>query len=156
MEPLHAVSLSPFALAFFGAALLVTLAVLAAWDCECRRLPNQWTALLFLQAVGWSLAAGREAAILGGAVWAGVYLAAGLRGGIGGGDVKLAAGLGTLVGVFSVPLVLLASAGASLLALCEFGIRRVCVGASGRGGTLAHGPHMIAAAVASCAGFVLL
>jgi leader peptidase (prepilin peptidase) / N-methyltransferase len=130
-----------------AAVVLVWLAALSCYDLAQRRLPNALTlpgaaAILLVCA-----AAGRGApALLGAVALAAVYLLVHLvdPAGMGGGDVKLAIGLGGLSGYFGAGAWLLAALGAPVLtALAATLCRRR---------TLPHGPSMCLAT----AGAVLL
>jgi len=86
------------------------LAALTVCDLRTHRLPNLLTgpgAAAILAAA--ALAGAGGAAALGAAALAGVYLGAHLcsPSSLGGGDVKLAVGLGALTGAFGAPLLTL-------------------------------------------------
>lgn len=104
--------------------LVSTLVALIYCDVTSRRLPNKLTVFLFLQSLGLCLLAGSPISLVFGAGWALLYLGVGIWcGGIGGGDIKLAAGLGTLAGMAGFPAVLIAVVGANCLVLAEFAFR---------------------------------
>lgn len=127
-----------------GAGEIGWAVVIAGWavalcvsDLRRRRLPD----LLTLPAIPivWGAAAGQAPmALLGGVAWALLYLmlAVGV-GGVGGGDIKLAASLGVLV-VWGGGVVgwLLALSGASLLSLTTAVLSRRSA--------VPHGPAMFA------------
>lgn len=109
-------------------------------DLRERRLPDQLT--LPAIAVAWGLAAMLHPwAILAGVAWGGLLLLIGVvMGGVGGGDVKLAASLGTAVVLASgfgvLPWVML---GASVISLAIMLVTRRT--------SLPYGPAMLLAAV---------
>jgi leader peptidase (prepilin peptidase) / N-methyltransferase len=120
------------------------LVMLSCYDIRQRRLPNALTmpgAAVILLVAGFS---GRGApALAGAAALAAVYLLVHLASpaAMGGGDVKLAIGLGGLAGCFGVGVWFLAALTAPLLtAVLALGAR-VGSGAS----TVPHGPSMCAA-----------
>jgi leader peptidase (prepilin peptidase)/N-methyltransferase len=135
--------------AIVAATLLASawLTALTGYDLRQRRLPNWLTlpgAVLIL--VG-ATAAGRGLAALAGAAALSVlYLVVHLvsPSSLGGGDVKLAVGLGALTGMFGLDVWWLAALGAPLLT----GV--VALAAAIRGATtVPHGPSMcVASAVA--------
>jgi len=135
------------------ALVLAWLAVLSCYDIRQRRLPNALTlpgagVILLAGAV-----AGRGVPVLAGAgALTGVYLLVHLMapGALGGGDVKLAIGLGGLAGCFGVEVWFLAALAAPVLtALC--GLVGMLRGAR----TVPHGPAMCLATGAA-AGLALL
>ncbi|MBP1158560.1 prepilin peptidase [Rhodococcus sp. PvR099] len=120
------------------------------WWCVClsvvdlgeRRLPNELTlpgaCAVFLVSV---LVGRGMAALVGAAMLAGLYLVVHLASpaAMGGGDVKLALGLGAAAGAVGAKAWLAAAVGAVALTALVGG----CALALGRGGrTLAHGPSM--------------
>lgn len=127
----------------------VWLAALSGYDIRERRLPNWLTlpgaVLIQLAAV----VAGRGlAALAGAAVLSALYLAVHLSSprAMGGGDVKLAVGLGAMTGAFGVDVWLLAALAAPLCTAL------LALGAAVRGvRTVAHGPSMCAASAAAVA-----
>ncbi|MDF3336259.1 A24 family peptidase [Mycolicibacterium septicum] len=127
----------------------VWLLLLSGYDITERRLPNWLTlpgALLVLMVA--AVAARGPAALAGAAGLSGLYLAVHLISprAMGGGDVKLAVGLGAMTGAFGVDVWLLAALAAPLLtaglafgaAVC--GIR-----------TVPHGPSMCTASAVAVA-----
>jgi leader peptidase (prepilin peptidase)/N-methyltransferase len=129
-----------------GAAGLVLawMAVLSCYDIRHRRLPNLLTlpggmAIL----VGAALAGRGVPALAGAAVLTGVYLLVHLVAptAMGGGDVKLAIGLGGLAGSFGVDVWFLAATTAPLLTA----VLGVCSGVR----TVPHGPSMSVATAAA-------
>lgn len=126
---------------------LVWLATLTVFDARTRRLPN-WLTLpgaIVILAAATFLGHG-PAATVGGFALAAWYLLVHLISprAMGGGDVKLALGLGALTGAFGADVWVLAALGAPLLTALVAG------GASLRGvATVPHGPSMcVASAVA--------
>lgn len=132
------------------AVVLAWLIVLSVWDLARRRLPNVLTlpggaAVLIGAAV-----AGRGGPALAGAVGlTAVYLLVHLLApaAMGGGDVKLAIGLGGLTGCFGVGVWFLAALAAPLLT--------AVVGVLGRVRFVPHGPSMCVAS-ALAVGLVLV
>jgi leader peptidase (prepilin peptidase)/N-methyltransferase len=134
---------------------LVWLLVLSAYDVRQRRLPN-WLTLPGAAAilVAATLFGHGAAAFAGAAALAVVYLLVHLSApaALGGGDVKLAAGLGALTGMFGPDVWGLAALGAPLLtALLGIvtGVRH------GAGSVVPHGPSMCVASAAAI-GLVVL
>ncbi len=130
---------------YFGAlCLCVWCAALCWFDVREGRLPNVLTLPAAAVALAASLGAvfdGAPSALVGAVLWTAVNAAAFLVRGMGAGDVKLAPSLGAVVGaVAGVPGVLLAVLGAQLLTLAWAAVAR--------DRTAAHGPAMIAAALA--------
>lgn len=135
------------------APLLISLwcFLLIISDLRWRRLPDRLTLPGALGIAGWVLGEGHPAALLGGLSWAGLYLLTAVTlGGIGGGDIKFALGLGTLSALGGVSgwllAVTLASVSTLLLALFRSLFRAlspgpVAVGEPGR--ALPHGPSMV-------------
>lgn len=133
-------------------AVVVTgawLLALSGYDIVERRLPNWLTlsgAVLILVVATWS---GRGfAALAGTAALSVLYLVVHLASprAMGGGDVKLAIGLGALTGAFGVDVWLLAALAAPLCTAV------LAVGAALRGyRTVPHGPSMCAASAAAIA-----
>lgn len=125
------------------------LLALSGYDIAERRLPNWLTlpgaALVLLVAA----VCGRGvAALAGGVALASLYLIVHLvvPRAMGGGDVKLAIGVGALSGAFGVDVWLLAALAAPLLTAV------IALGAALRGiRTVPHGPSMCAASAAAVA-----
>lgn len=131
-------------------AVLVWAAALAVIDVRQRRLPNVLTltgaAIILIAAA----VAGRGVpATLGAVALGGLYLLVHLAdpGGLGGGDVKLAVALGALTGALSVQVWVLAAIGAPILTALTGVVSLL----RGRGGTVPHGPSMVAASLAAAA-----
>lgn len=125
------------------------LLALTAYDIAERRLPNWLTlpgAVLVLAVAVWT---GRGlAALAGAAVLSALYLAVHVLSprAMGGGDVKLAVGLGAMTGAFGADVWLLAALTAPLLTAV------LALGAAVRGiRTVPHGPAMCAASAAAIA-----
>jgi leader peptidase (prepilin peptidase)/N-methyltransferase len=126
----------------------ILLVAIAAVDLAERRIPNSYVAALALLAVGCRAVSDprllAKTAAIGGAVFVvALALAAVARGGLGMGDVKLAAVLGlllgrTALGALFVGTLLGAAAGLVVLA------RR---GGAGRRTTFAYGPYLVAGAI---------
>ncbi|QRY49612.1 prepilin peptidase [Mycolicibacterium septicum] len=127
----------------------VWLLVLSGYDIAERRLPNWLTlpgALLVLVVA--TAAARGPAALAGAAALSGLYLAVHLISprAMGGGDVKLAVGLGAMTGAFGVDVWLLAALAAPLLTA------GLALGAAVRGiRTVPHGPSMCTASAVAVA-----
>lgn len=145
--------LSSGALGAVAVVATAWLIALCGYDLRLRRLPNWLTvpgAVLIL--VGATLAGRGAAALAGAAALSALYLVVHLVSprSLGGGDVKLAVGLGALTGMFGADVWWLAALGAPLLT----GV--MALGAALRGATtVPHGPSMcVASAVA--VGLVLL
>lgn len=105
------VGLAVAVLAFWAAAL-------CWWDLRFRRLPN-WLTLPAIPLTWFPAAFFDPQVILGGLGWSALYLAlASWRGGLGGGDIKLAASLGVLAAwADGAAGVLVAVAAASVISL---------------------------------------
>lgn len=132
-----------------GAVVLSWAGVLTVADLRCRRLPD-WLTLPAI-AVTWLLAVWQmPMALLGGIAWSLLYLFLALwRGGIGGGDVKLAASLGVLV-------VWVGGAAALLLAMVAAALISLVAALATRSAAVAHGPAMLlAGAIGGAAGAAL-
>jgi leader peptidase (prepilin peptidase)/N-methyltransferase len=137
-----------------GVVVLVWLAALAVYDVRERRLPNYLTltgAAVILAAAAIS---GRGVpAVAGAAALFGPYLVVHLVApkAMGGGDVKLAIGVGALTGSFGIDVWSLAALGAPLLsaALALVALVRRA------GPTVPHGPSMCTA-TALAVGLALL
>ena len=130
------------------AAAGIWMVMLSAYDIGQRRLPNWLT--LSGAAVIVSVAAvcghGRSA-VVGAVALGGLYLAIHLIDprALGGGDVKLALGLGALTAVFGADVWVLAALGAPALSA----IGAVTVLLRGGGRAVPHGPSMCAASAAA-------
>lgn len=130
-----------------AAVVLAWLAVLCTYDIRERRLPN-WLTLPGAVVIGAVAAVTGHgvAAAAGAAALAALYLIVHLASprAMGGGDVKLALGVGGLTGVFGADVWVLAALGAPVLTAV------LALGAAMRGRlTVPHGPSMcIASAVA--------
>ena len=101
------------------AALTPCLAVLCYYDCRYRKLPNFLTFGLMTVAAVWRLGYGGWPLLLNGlagGLLAGAFLLLPfyLRG-AGGGDVKMLAACGTVLGAARIPLLLLATSVAGLV-----------------------------------------
>lgn len=126
---------------------MVWLLVLCAYDIRQRRLPN-WLTLpggTVILAAATCFGHG-AAAVAGAAALVAVYLLVHLvaPAALGGGDVKLAVGVGALTGVFGPDVWLLAALGAPLLTAalaCAAAIRGIP--------TVPHGPSMCVASAAA-------
>ncbi|WP_372448140.1 prepilin peptidase [[Mycobacterium] fortunisiensis] len=133
------------------AAVSIWMVALSAFDIRERRLPNWLTLSGAVLIVCVSAVAGRGAGALAGAaalsvLYLGVHLLSPRA--MGGGDVKLAVGLGALTGAFGVDVWLLAALAAPMLTAL------LALGAAARGiRTVPHGPSMC---VASAAAVVLV
>ena len=128
-------------------AVLVWLVALSVYDARTRRLPNWLTlpgaAVIFCAATVLGHGVAAFAGALGLAL---LYLSMHLVSprAMGGGDVKLAIGLGALTGAFGADVWVLAALGAPMLTAL------VAVGAALRGiSTVPHGPSMCVASAAA-------
>ena len=143
-------------------ALLVAIAVtlwcvcLSVIDMHTMRLPNPLTGLGAVGVAGLSVAVGRwQAAAVGAGLLAGLYLCARLCGrglgreGFGGGDVKLAVGLGGITAMAGGQVWIVSALGALVLTILA-GLWRVCR-PGGRGRVVPHGPSMCLASLISMA-----
>lgn len=130
--------------------LLLWSSLLSGYDIRQRRLPNWLTLPGAAMVLAGAVEAGRGAsALAGAAALSGVYLVVHLStpAGMGGGDVKLALGVGALTGSFGSAVWLLAALAAPLLTALG-GLAVLAV----RGGrTVPHGPSMCLASVAAVA-----
>lgn len=143
--------LLPFALWFVAACIAMVLI-----DVEHHRLPNTLTISTYLVVVA-GLATTSAVddtwsdflrAVVGGVILAAIYagLALAFPKGMGWGDVKLAAGLGTALAWYGWAELVVGGFGAFLLgAVC--GLALMAVGKAGRKSALAFGPFMIVAAL---------
>ncbi|BBX44394.1 A24 family peptidase [Mycobacterium cookii] len=128
------------------AAALVWMITLSAYDVRHRRLPNWLTLPGFAVVLLIASASGRgAAAALGAAALSTVYLLVHLASptAMGGGDVKLALGLGALTGCFGADVWLLAALGAPLLTAAA----AVVAVLRRSGPSVPHGPSMCLACV---------
>ncbi|MCX8561703.1 A24 family peptidase [Mycolicibacterium mucogenicum] len=135
---------------FWCGAVGVWLVALCVYDLRERRLPNWLTLPGAALLVGAGAIAGRgPAAALGAAALFGSYLLIHLLSpkAMGGGDVKLALGLGALTGMFGADIWVLAAIGAPLLTA----VYAVVVLLRRRGRTVPHGPSMCLASAAAVA-----
>jgi leader peptidase (prepilin peptidase) / N-methyltransferase len=125
------------------------LLALSGYDIRERRLPNWLTIPGAVLVLGVATSAGRGAAAIAGAVVLSVlYLVVHLLAprAMGGGDVKLALGLGAMTGAFGADVWLLAAMAAPLLTA------GLALGAALRGiRTVPHGPSMCVASAAAVA-----
>lgn len=125
----------------------VWLLALSGYDITERRLPNWLTLSGAVLILAVAAASGRGArALAGAAALSGLYLAVHLVSprAMGGGDVKLAIGLGAMTGAFGVDVWLLAALAAPVLTAL------LALGAAVRGiRTVPHGPSMCVASVAA-------
>ncbi|MUL84416.1 MULTISPECIES: A24 family peptidase [unclassified Mycolicibacterium] len=125
------------------------LLALSGCDIRERRLPNWLTLPGAVLVLGGATLAGRGAAALAGAAALSVlYLVVHLLAprAMGGGDVKLAVGLGAMTGAFGVDVWLLAALAAPLFTAA------LALGAALRGvRTVPHGPSMCVATAAAVA-----
>lgn len=127
----------------------VWLLLLSGYDIAERRLPN-WLTLpgAVLALVVAAVAARGLAALAGATALSGLYLAVHLLSprAMGGGDVKLAVGLGAMTGAFGVDVWLLAALAAPVLTA------GLAFGAAVRGiRTVPHGPSMCTASAVAVA-----
>lgn len=127
-------------------------AVLAVIDIKHRRLPDVLTLPGALLINLWALATHPQW-MLGGLFWAGIYfLTAVLVGGIGGGDIKFALGLGTAVAVLGMQALMVAIVGSSLISVLLGGISAVAKGVK-IPKFIPHGPSMVIASACSYVAF---
>jgi leader peptidase (prepilin peptidase)/N-methyltransferase len=130
------------------AAVLLWMVALAAYDVRCRRLPNWLTLPGFAGIVLVATCMGHGvAAIVGATSLGAAYLSVHVVSpqAMGGGDVKLALGLGALTGCFGTDVWFLAALGAPLLtaaAALAAVLRR-------SGPSVPHGPSMCVASIAA-------
>lgn len=136
-------------------AVLCWAAALSVIDIRERRLPNVLTLTGAMTILGGCAACGRGLpAILGAAALGGLYLSVHLvdPAGLGGGDVKLALGLGALTGAFGLPVWLLSAIAAPMLTAI-LGVTALLRGrgAAARPAAVPHGPSMCAASLGAVA-----
>ena len=128
---------------------LCWLLAVSAYDIAERRLPNWLTLPGAVLVLAVACAAGRGGQALAGAAALGaLYLLVHLLApaAMGGGDVKLAVGLGAMTGAFGVDVWLLAALAAPLLTAV------LALGVAARGKrTVPHGPSMCLASAAAVA-----
>ena len=130
------------------AVALFWMGALSAYDVRHRRLPNWLTLPGFAVILLCAGASGHgAAALLGAGALSAVYLLVHLVSptAMGGGDVKLALGLGALTGCFGADVWLLAALGAPLLT----GATAVVAVLRRSGPSVPHGPSMCLASVAA-------
>lgn len=138
-------------------ALLLTALLLLAWgaalcvsDIRDLRLPDPLTlggAAVIV--IGATVFGSGTAAVCGGAALGAVYLTVYLSapGQLGGGDVKLALGLGALTGALGVGVWVLAALVAPVLTACA----GLIAAALGRRGPIPHGAAMVVASLTAAA-----
>ena len=106
----------------FSVSFVVWVASLMAWDVRTRRLPDYLTLPGAVLIGGWALAVDPWL-LAGGIGWFLLYLVtAGVMGGIGGGEIKFALGLGTVAALGGAAGWLSAVVGASLITLVLAGL----------------------------------
>ena len=136
-------------------AVLCWAAELSVIDIRERRLPNVLTLTGAMTILGGCAACGRGLpAILGAAALGGLYLSVHLvdPAGLGGGDVKLALGLGALTGAFGPPVWLLSAIAAPMLtAILGAAALLRSRGAAARPAAVPHGPSMCTASLGAVA-----
>jgi leader peptidase (prepilin peptidase)/N-methyltransferase len=133
-----------------GMCVLVWLVVLCVYDIRERRLPNLLTLPGAAAVLSVAAIMGRGVpALIGAAALLALYLVVHLAApaAMGGGDVKLAVGLGALTGSFGFDVWVLAALAAPVLTA----VWAVFAIARGPGSTVPHGPSMCAATVAATA-----
>jgi leader peptidase (prepilin peptidase)/N-methyltransferase len=136
------------------AAVLMWAAVLSVIDLRRRRLPNVLTvpgaAVILVVA---ALYGRGLPALIGGCALAGLYLVIHLTGpgGLGGGDVKLALGLGALTAALSSDVWVLGALGAPLVTAAAAVVSLL----RGGTGTVPHGPSMCMTSLTAAALAVL-
>ncbi|MBN9636536.1 MAG: prepilin peptidase [Actinobacteria bacterium] len=131
-----------------GLAIGVWMMALSVYDLRQRRLPNWLTLPGAAALVGGGVISGKgTAAALGAAALFGLYLSIHLLSprAMGGGDVKLALGLGALTGMFGADVWALAAIGAPLITAGY----AVVVLLRRDGQTVPHGPSMCLASAAA-------
>ena len=133
-----------------GTAAVAWAAALTVVDLRERRLPDVLTLTGAVAVLTAAAGFGRGlSALLGALALGGLYLAVHLidPAGLGGGDVKLALALGGLTGALGPQVWALAAFGAPLMTALS-GVLSLL---RGRGGTVAHGPAMLAASLGAAA-----
>jgi prepilin peptidase CpaA len=145
--------MSPISQARFGLMLAISIPIVVT-DLRFRRIPNWACSALFLAGV---VASGFEQGLSGilwslGGAWAGLlaFLIFYALGGMGGGDIKLMAACGSLIGLRGLPvaLVLSATIGAILaIATLIFGWLR-----SKRAETIPYAPAIVAGSLLALLG----
>ena len=127
-------------------------AVLGVIDIKYRRLPDALTLSGALLINLWALTTHPQW-MLGGLFWAGIYfLTAVLVGGIGGGDIKFALGLGTAVAALGMQALMVAIVGSSLISVLLGGIFAAVKGVK-MPKFIPHGPSMVIASACSYVAF---
>ncbi|WP_319436330.1 A24 family peptidase [Mycobacterium sp. RTGN5] len=137
----------------FGVVLL-WVAALMVYDIRHRRLPNALTLPGAVAVLAVAAGCGRGLPALAGALGlAAMYLVVHLAipAGLGGGDVKLALGVGGLTGAFGPDVWLLAALGAPMLTA----LLAAVIAVRDRTATVPHGPSMCVASLAATALVVL-
>lgn len=133
-----------------GVCVLAWFVGLSCYDVRERRLPN-WLTIPGAAAilVGAAVSGHGASAAVGAASLFAIYLALHLMApaAMGGGDVKLAIGIGALTGAFGVDVWSLAALGAPLLTA----VVAVIAGLGSAARTVPHGPSMCVTAVAASA-----
>jgi leader peptidase (prepilin peptidase)/N-methyltransferase len=135
-------------------AVVVWAVALSVFDLRERRLPNRLTITGAVLILLGAAALGRGLpALLGAAALGGIYLAVHLvdPAALGGGDVKLAVGLGALTAALGGAIWVLAALGAPVLTA----VAAVVAGLRRRGPVVPHGPSMCAASLLAAALAVL-
>jgi leader peptidase (prepilin peptidase)/N-methyltransferase len=144
------VAVHPLANAALYALVQVLLVAVAAVDLTTRRIPNELVAALAAVAVAARAIAERsalaESIVAGVAVFAIALLLASIaRGGLGMGDVKLAAALGFVLGKVVVVALFVGTIAGAIAALAIL-LRQ---GKAGRRTTFAYGPYLVLGAAVS-------
>ncbi len=133
-----------------GAAVLIWALALCRSDIRDLRLPNQLTLGGAAAILAAALCCGRGVgAVCGALALASVYLAVHLAApaALGGGDVKLALGVGALTGALGAGVWILAALAAPL-GTAAIGLSRA---ATGRCAPIPHGPSMLVASLSAAA-----